>query len=157
MESSRNLKLELSVGRTLYTIGFTGKSAEDFFTRLNNSGVKRVIDVRLNNLSQLAGFSKRDDLNYFLKAISGIDYLHLPMLAPTQEMLNEYRKEKAGWEVYERKFRTLIEERQIERQLSPDLIDGACLLCSEDKPHHCHRRVVAEYLQPRWKLEVIHL
>jgi uncharacterized protein (DUF488 family) len=142
----------------LFTIGFTEKSAEDFFSRIRAAGAKRVIDVRLNNVSQLAGFSKRDDLRFFLKEIVGIEYIHLPLLAPAQEMLDEYRKSKTGWEVYERKFNCLLEERKIEREISPDIIRGGCLLCSEDKPHHCHRRLVAEYLKRAWgDLEIVHL
>jgi uncharacterized protein (DUF488 family) len=97
------------------TIGFTGKTAEVFFTRLQKSGVKRVVDVRLNNVSQLAGFSKREDLRYFLKAILGIEYVHLPVLAPTQDILDEFKKNQGGWKVYEEKFMRLIQSRQIER------------------------------------------
>ena len=142
----------------VFTIGFTGKSAEDFFSRLRKSGAKRVVDVRLNNVSQLAGFSKRDDLKYFLKQIVRIEYIHAPLLAPTQEMLDEYRKSKAGWDVYARKFNHLLEERRIEHEISPELIKGGCLLCSEDQPHHCHRRLVAEYLRKKWgHLEITHL
>jgi len=132
------------------TIGFTQKNAEDFFTRLQKSGVKRVVDVRLNNVSQLAGFSKRDDLKYFLKAILGLDYVHLPILAPTQDILDEFKKNKGDWKVYEEKFLRLIEARRIEKEVPREVIDEGCLLCSEDKPHHCHRRLVAEYFRERW-------
>ncbi len=132
------------------TIGFTQKSAEDFFTRLRKSGVKRVVDVRLNNVSQLAGFSKRDDLQYFLKAVLGIEYVRVPSLAPTQDILDEFKKNKGDWKVYEEKFLRLMESRQIEKQVSPEVLDEGCLLCSEDKPHHCHRRLVAEYLRRNW-------
>jgi uncharacterized protein (DUF488 family) len=142
----------------LCTIGFTGKSAEDFFSRLRSNKVKRILDVRLNNTGQLAGFSKRDDLKFFTKEILGAEYVHVPLLAPTQEMLDEYRKEKRGWDRYEKRFRELIEEREIEKKLDPELINGGCLLCSEDKPHQCHRRVVAEYLKEKWRnVEVMHL
>jgi uncharacterized protein (DUF488 family) len=140
------------------TIGFTHKNAEDFFTRLKKSGVKRVIDVRLNNVSQLAGFSKRDDLKYFLKSILGIEYVHSPLLAPTQDILHEYKKNKGDWKVYEHKFLALMEQRHIETQVSKDLIEEGCLLCSEDKPHFCHRRLVAEYLGCKWGgLKIEHL
>ncbi len=88
----------------LFTIGFTKKSAENFFTRLCNAGVKRVIDIRLNNVSQLAGFAKKDDLNYFLRTICAIEYIHVPDLAPTQDMLDEYKKHKGDWAIYEKKF-----------------------------------------------------
>jgi len=132
------------------TIGFTNKKAEDFFARLQKAGVKRVVDVRLNNVSQLAGFSKRDDLQYFLKSILGIEYVHLPLLAPTQDILDEFKKNHGDWKVYEGKFNGLIESRQIEKQISPLLVSEGCLLCSEDKPLHCHRRLVVEYLQRKW-------
>ena len=142
----------------LCTIGFTKKNAEEFFGRLRAAGVKRVLDVRLNNTAQLAGFTKRDDLKFFTKEILGAEYVHLPMLAPTQEMLDEYRKEKRGWEVYEKRFLELMREREIEKQLEPGMVDGGCLLCSEDKPHQCHRRLVAEYLKDAWGgLEIEHL
>jgi uncharacterized protein (DUF488 family) len=134
----------------IYTLGFTKKSAEQFFEILKASGAKRVVDVRLNNVSQLAGFSKRDDLRYFLRSICGLDYRHVPDLAPTQEMLDQYRKEKSGWENYERKFRQLLVTRAVENSVAKELLDGSCLLCSEPTPEHCHRRVVAEYLSDRW-------
>jgi len=140
------------------TIGFTNKKAEDFFTRLQKAGVKRVVDVRLNNVSQLAGFSKRDDLQYFLKSILGIEYVHLPLLAPTKDILDEFKKNKGDWKVYEEKFIRLIESRQIEKQIAPDAVSEGCLLCSEDKPHHCHRRLVAEYLRQKWgSIQIEHL
>jgi uncharacterized protein (DUF488 family) len=134
----------------LYTIGFTRKSAETFFKRLKRAGVKRLIDVRLNNVSQLAGFAKRDDLRYFTRAICDADYVHVLELAPTQAMLDDYRRQKGDWTAYERAFRGLLAERRIERTLAPELFDHACLLCSEDKPQHCHRRVVADYLNEHW-------
>jgi uncharacterized protein (DUF488 family) len=142
----------------IWTIGFTHKSAEEFFTRLNKSGVKRVVDVRLSNVSQLAGFSKRDDLQYFLKSILGMEYVHLPILAPTQDILDEFKKNKGDWTVYEGKFLRLIQERKIEQKVSSEILDGSCLLCSEDKPHHCHRRLVAEYFRQKWRdINIEHL
>lgn len=134
----------------IYTIGFTKKSAEKFFEMLRLSGAKRVVDVRLNNVSQLAGFAKRDDLKYFLREVCGMDYVHVPELAPTQDMLDAYKKAKGDWGEYEKRFVGLIERRKIEDTVSKDLIAGGCLLCSEDRPHQCHRRIVAEYLQARW-------
>ena len=134
----------------LYTIGFTRKSAETFFTRLKRAGVKRLIDVRLNNVSQLAGFAKRDDLRYFTRALCDADYLHALDLAPTQAMLDDYRLQTGDWPAYERAFRGLLAERRIERTFAPELFDRARLLCSEDKPHQCHRRVVADYLNEHW-------
>jgi uncharacterized protein (DUF488 family) len=142
----------------VFTIGFTKKSAETFFTRLQRAGVNRLVDVRLNNLSQLAGFTKRDDLRYFTRTICEIDYHHVPDLAPTQDILTAYKKEKGDWSVYERRFLDLMRQREIERTIPRDLIDGACLLCSEEKPHHCHRRLVAEYLKQHWgDVEIEHI
>jgi uncharacterized protein (DUF488 family) len=142
----------------LYTIGFTKTTAESFFTRLAKAGVKKVIDVRLNNISQLAGFAKKDDLRYFLKAICGIGYEHRPELAPTQDMLDEYKKRRGDWARYEERFLELMAQRKVEETVPRSAVDQACLLCSEDKPHHCHRRLVAEYWKKKWgDLEVIHL
>ena len=143
----------------IFTIGFTKKSAETFFTRLQQAGVRRVVDVRLNNVSQLAGFTKRDDLKYFTKAICGIDYVHLPELAPTSDILDPYKKQKNGdWPLYERQFLNLMRSRRIEETVSRDLLDGGCLLCSEEKPHHCHRRLVVEYLKDKWGgVEIEHI
>lgn len=142
----------------VFTIGFTKSSAESFFTRLQKAGVQRVVDVRLNNVSQLAGFAKREDLRYFLKAIGGIDYLHQPELAPTQDMLDAYKKQRGAWDDYEKRFLDLMAQRRIEEVIERHAVDGACLLCSEDKPHHCHRRLVAEYLKEKWgDLEIAHL
>jgi uncharacterized protein (DUF488 family) len=142
----------------LFTIGFTQKSAETFFTTLKKAGVKRIIDTRLNNVSQLAGFAKRNDLQYFLKTISDIEYLHILDLAPTKDILDEYKKNKGDWSIYEQKFLHLIETRKIEKKVTPEQLDGACLLCSEAKPHHCHRRLVAEYLNGKWgNVKICHL
>ena len=142
----------------LFTIGFTKKNAERFFGLLSSSGVKRVVDVRLNNVSQLAGFAKRDDLKFFLQRVCGIDYVHLPDLAPTKEMLADYRKKRMSWNDYERQFLDLMRERRVEDNIPREIVDGGCLLCSEDKPHHCHRRLVAEYLDDRWGgIDVRHL
>jgi uncharacterized protein (DUF488 family) len=134
----------------LFTIGFTQTTAREFFMKLKNAGVKRVVDVRLNNNSQLAGFSKKDDLAYFLQEIGGIEYVHLPELAPTQDILDAYKKQKGEWGVYEKKFLDLMAQRQIEKSVRPDILDHGCLLCSEHLPHHCHRRLVAEYLNAKW-------
>ncbi len=142
----------------LFTIGFTQKTAEQFFGLLRDSGAKRVVDVRLNNVSQLAGFAKRQDLTYFLKEICGLDYVHVPDLAPTQDMLGEYKKNKGDWTVYEKRFLDLMDKRRIEEKIPREVIDTGCLLCSEHKPHHCHRRLVAEYLGRHWgAIEVQHL
>jgi uncharacterized protein (DUF488 family) len=142
----------------IFTIGFTKKSAEQFFTKLRNSGAKRIVDVRLNNVSQLAGFAKKNDLPFFLREICHVDYVHVPTLAPTQEMLDGYKKNKGEWSVYESEFLNLMKSREIETKVSKEIISEGCLLCSEEKPEHCHRRLVAEYLQQHWgDVEIIHL
>ncbi len=143
----------------IFTIGFTQTSAENFFARLLDAEVSRVIDVRLNNTSQLSGFAKARDLTYFLKALGGIDYWHEPLLAPTADILDAYRKRKGSWSDYERRFLELMERRRIDERLDPAFFEHGCLLCSEAKPRHCHRRLVAEYLAGRWgrPVEVRHL
>ncbi|MBN1830168.1 MAG: DUF488 domain-containing protein [Deltaproteobacteria bacterium] len=142
----------------LYTIGFTKKSAEQFFTRLKQPRLVRLLDIRLNNVSQLAGFAKRDDLRFFLKEINGIDYLHMKELAPTQNILDAYKKNKGDWGTYERQFLALMAERKIAERVAKEVIDGGCFLCSEATPEHCHRRLVAEYLSRSWgDLEIKHL
>jgi uncharacterized protein (DUF488 family) len=143
----------------IFTIGFTRKSAEIFFTRLRKAEVRRLVDVRLKNVSQLAGFAKKDDLRYFTRAICGIDYVHLPELAPTPDMLDSYKKQKHGdWPLYERQFLELMRSRRIEETVPRESLDGGCLLCSEEKPHHCHRRLVAEYLKDKWgEVEIEHI
>lgn len=141
----------------LFTIGFTKTTARHFFERLKKAGAKSLVDVRLNNVSQLAGFAKRDDLKFFTESLCGIEYRHLPSLAPTKEILDEYKKRGGEWDSYARKFIDLMEQRHIEN-ISKTQLDGACLLCSEDKPHHCHRRLVAEYLKEKWNdVEIKHL
>jgi len=142
----------------LFTIGFTRKSAERFFEELIQARVKRLIDIRLNNVSQLAGFTKKEDLRYFTKTICKIEYEHLPDLAPTKDILDAYKKRKGDWAVYERQFLDLMRSRRIQESVKQETLDGACLLCSEESPLHCHRRLVAEYLQQHWSgLEVVHL
>jgi uncharacterized protein (DUF488 family) len=141
------------------TIGFTQTTAEAFFERLLKAKVKKVIDVRLNNTSQLAGFAKAADLGYFLKKIGGIDYVHQPLLAPTQDMFTSFKKAKGDWQVYKGQFLKLMADREIESRFDAEMFDGACLLCSEATPRHCHRRLVCEYLNEKWGavLDVRHL
>lgn len=135
----------------IYTIGFTKKSAAEFFGLLKQAGIQRLLDVRLNNVSQLAGFSKRDDLAFFLREICGIDYMHEPLLAPTQPMLDAFKKGNGDWSEYERLFVELLRERKIEERLAPALFaTPTVLLCSEPTAEHCHRRLVVEYLASKW-------
>lgn len=142
----------------LFTIGFTKKSAEQFFTRLKQPGLERVVDIRLNNVSQLAGFTKKNDLRFFLRDICHIDYVHLPELAPTEDILHAYKKDGSDWQTYERQFLALMVKRHVEETLDKKLIAGGCLLCSEATPEHCHRRLVAEYLREKWgNVDIQHL
>jgi len=150
--SGQNNKKKINI----FTIGFAGKSACEFFTKLKDAGVKRVIDIRLNNVSQLAGFTKKQDIEYFLREIGKIEYLHKPEFAPTKSILDAYKKKEIDWSEYERQFRELITDRQIENLVTRAQIDKACFLCSEAKPEKCHRRLVAEYFQKRWGNVLIH-
>lgn len=145
---------------TLYTIGFTQKSAERFFETLRRHGIERLIDVRANNTSQLAGFSKRDDLAYFLERIVGTEYHHLELLAPTPEIRATMKPGGGGWAAYEALFLPLLAERRITERLERRFFTErtCCLLCSEPTAEHCHRRLVAEHLQRAWpEIDIIHL
>ena len=142
----------------LYTIGFTKKNAETFFTLLKKNGVKKIIDVRLNNVFQLAGFTKQDDLKYFLKELCRIEYYYYGQLAPTEDILKGYKNKEISWEQYELEFNSLITKRKIEAIISLDLLTDACLLCSEATAEHCHRRLLAEYFKKVYKrINIIHL
>ncbi|HET9016047.1 MAG TPA: DUF488 domain-containing protein [Thermomicrobiaceae bacterium] len=142
----------------ILTIGFTHKSAEQFFGTLERAGVRTVVDIRLHNTSQLAGFAKRDDLRFFLDRVAGIGYRHEALLAPTEEILTGYQKKAITWPEYEERFGALLRERAVESALDPAGLDDTCLLCSEATPDRCHRRLVAEYLQQHWPdVEIVHL
>lgn len=132
---------------TIYTIGFGGKSAEVFFETLRRSGARWLLDVRLKNTSQLAGFTKRDDLRYFLEQIAGIGYVELKTFAPTDAMLKAYRAD-GDWDAYEVAYRALLAERQPAREVERRWLDeGAVLLCSEPTAEHCHRRLAADHIR----------
>lgn len=143
----------------IFTVGFTQKSAAQFFTTIKEAGIRQLLDVRLNNVSQLAGFSKRDDLAYFLREICGASYQHELLLAPEQAMLDAYKKSKGSWEEYERRFMGLLAERRIEERLDRQLFEQpTVLLCSEATAQHCHRRLVLEYLGRHWgEFKITHL
>ncbi|MCY3924877.1 MAG: DUF488 domain-containing protein [bacterium] len=141
------------MGLEICTIGFTKPhNAASFFGALREEGVKRLLDVRLNNSSQLAGFAKRDDLAFFLRVICGAEYVHEPdLLAPTQELLKGYQNKELSWSEYEEQFLALMACRRIETQLSPDMFGKrTALLCSEHTAERCHRRLVVEYLDRHW-------
>ena len=143
----------------IYSIGFTQKSAGEFFGTLKAHGIERLLDVRLNNTSQLAGFAKQADLAYFLREICGAVYEHEPLLAPTQEMLDAYKKRKGDWGVYEGEFLALMRERNVKSAISREsFAKKTVLLCSEPTAEHCHRRLVLEYLQEKWGgVSIVHL
>lgn len=140
----------------IFTMGFTGKSAKEFFETLQKAGVRRVVDIRLNNVSQLAGFAKKNDLQYFLQAIAGIEYTHNTDLAPSKDILHASREKMIDWEEYAIRFKQLLQERNPVARLRPEDFDLACLLCAELLADECHRRLVAEYLKEKWGNVVIH-
>lgn len=133
----------------LFTIGFTQKSAEKFFDLLAKNSIKKLIDTRLNNTGQLSGFAKKDDLAYFCKTILSTEYIHWLESAPDEKMLSAYKKKEISWDDYAREYLAMLERRKVESSIK--LISGgdACLLCSEAKPHHCHRSILAEYLNKK--------
>lgn len=139
-------------------MGFTKKNAETFFEKLKKFGAVKLIDIRLNNVSQLAGFTKKDDLIYFLKKICTCDYMHEPLLAPTKEILDAYKKKEITWAEYEKRFNDLLISRKAHTLLSVSELHMACLLCSEPTPDKCHRRLVAEFFKRSFEdIEIIHL
>lgn len=142
----------------LFTIGFTGKPAEKFFSLLKDSDVKKIVDTRINNVSQLAGFAKGSDLKFFAKAIGGMNYEHNTDFAPTKDMLAQYRDKKLSWEEYETEYLNLLDMRHIAQRTNIEALHENCLLCSEHTPEKCHRRLLAEYLQAvRNDIEIVHL
>jgi len=142
----------------LFTIGFAKKDAQTFFEILRTAKVRKIIDVRLNNVSQLAGFTKKNDLKYFLEKIIGCQYQHRPDWAPTDDILDPYKKGKTTWDDYVRDFTILMEKRKTGSDVTPDDLDHVCLLCSEPTPEQCHRRLVAERIRAMYpKMKLIHL
>ena len=143
----------------IHTAGFTQRTAEEFFDLLRGAEITRLIDVRLRNVSQLAGFAKRDDLKFFLRELCQADYVHVPCLAPTAELLDEYRKKRITWDEYEEQFLELMASRRIEDQLDDDLFKGKpVLLCSEKLHDNCHRKLVGKYLHDCWgDVKMVHL
>ena len=143
----------------IYTIGFTGKTAEEFFGLLDSADAKYLVDIRLNNRSQLAGFTKKGNIEFFTGRLTGMTYLEMPMLAPEKDMFSEYRKE-GDWELYESLYIRLLEERGVTESVDPEVFeDGVVLMCSERTPEKCHRRLAAEYLKANGfpEVEILHL
>lgn len=143
----------------IYTIGFTKKSAKEFFTILENNNVSKVYDIRLNNSNQLAGFSKGRDLEFFLSRLCDIDYSHELMFAPTKEILDDYKKKNITWNEYEKLYTKLLDERNIYKYLEEKNIlkDGSCFLCSEPVESECHRRLLVEYISKKYDIQIKHL
>jgi uncharacterized protein (DUF488 family) len=139
---------------SVFTIGFTQTTADEFFGRLFANGVRKVIDVRLWNNSQLSGFAKASDLSFFLDRLGGVSYHHEPLLAPTDDLLRAYRGKQLQWAEYETSFLALMRSREVEKRLSPEIFKGGCLLCSEKHAHRCHRRLAIEYLAKKWDLGI---
>jgi len=142
----------------LYTIGFTKKSAKQFFELLKKNGIKKIIDIRINNSSQLAGFAKGADLEYFAKEIANIGYSHFTDFAPTKELLSDYQNKKVDWVGYQKIFRQLIEKRNIDKKYNIKDFDNACFLCSEELPTQCHRKLLVEYFKEKKSdILIVHL
>ena len=142
----------------LFTIGFTHKSAERFFDLLRGGGVRTIVDTRINNVSQLAGFAKAPDLQFFAREIGGMGYEHVADFAPTKELLARYRSKKMSWDEYAVEYLDLLDRRKVAQKVDIDRLHEHCLLCSEHGPEKCHRRLLAEYLKTlRNDIEIIHL
>lgn len=145
---------------TLYTIGFTKKNAKKFFGLLKNAGVKKLVDIRINNSSQLAGFAKGTDLEFFMKEICNAEYVHITDLAPTKELLKDYQDKVIDWNGYTVVFNNLLKQRHIAERFPVEEFDKCCFLCTEDTPEMCHRRLVVEYLKstnPDKQISIVHL
>ncbi|MDR3148187.1 MAG: DUF488 domain-containing protein [Treponema sp.] len=142
----------------IFTIGYTHKTAKEFFGLLSQNKIETLIDIRLNNKSQLTGFTKKNDLEYFLEKLCGISYLYVPNFAPTRDILDGYKDKTITWDEYEQRFNLLIDKRKIEKELGPHVLHNACLLCSESDAKNCHRRLVAEYLSKHFDdVNITHL
>lgn len=142
----------------LYTIGFTQKSAEQFFNLMRENAVKTIVDTRINNVSQLAGFAKGADLSFFAKEIGNMNYEHNIDFAPTKDLLNDYRNKKITWKEYELEYLNLLDTRKILKKVNIEQLHQHCLLCSEHTPEKCHRRLLAEYFKSvRNDIEIVHL
>ena len=143
---------------TLFTIGFSKKNAETFFEILLQNGVKRLIDIRLNNKSQLAGYTKSADLQYFLRKMANIEYIYMPIFAPTKDLLRKYQQKQVGWKEYEEEYKRILDDRKVLDSLDYSIFDNAVLLCSESTAECCHRRLLAEHLAANNKeIKIIHI
>lgn len=151
-------QMNTDIACNIFTIGFTKKNAENFFGLIKNNNIKLLVDIRLNNQSQLAGFTKKNDLIYFLKTICECSYVHKPLWAPNEQILNDYKKKAITWSDYEKKYISLLEARNSMRDFNPEAYNNSCLLCSEPESKQCHRRLLAEFFQKTFpRTTVIHL
>lgn len=143
----------------IFTVGFAGWAAENFFARLRQAGVRKVIDTRLWADTQLSGFAKKRDLPFLLKNLSGTDYEHRIDLAPSESILKDFKDKRISWPEYEGRYLQLLHDRHIADKMSPDDISNVCFLCAEKTSHQGHRRLLAEYLQKEWNrpIEIVHL
>ena len=145
---------------TLYTIGFTKKNAQKFFELLKNAGVRKLVDIRINNASQLAGFAKGTDLKFFMRAICNAEYEHITDLAPTKELLKNYQDKVIDWNGYTVVFKKILQDRHIAERFNVENFDNCCFLCTEDTPEQFHRRLVAEFFKaknPDKDIRIVHL
>ena len=138
------------VDMNLFTIGFTGKSAEKFFALLESSKANKLIDIRINRTSQLAGFAKEQDLEFFLPKLVGMQYQVWDDLAPTKELLASYRDKEILWEDFAQKYQDLIKVRGTLEKSSQTDFENAVLLCSEREPEKCHRTLLAELITKKF-------
>jgi uncharacterized protein (DUF488 family) len=142
----------------LYTIGFTKKTARQFFELLKKNNIKKLIDVRINHASQLAGFAKGADLEYFAEEICGIKYEHIADFAPTKELLSDYQNKKIDWTEYQKIYRSIIETRKVIETYNFEDFDDACFLCSEPTADQCHRGILVEYFwEINPQIQIVHL
>lgn len=145
--------------KTIYSIGFSKKSAEEFFSLIKESKITKIIDIRRHNKSQLAGFSKGNDLKYFLRVICGAEYEHILSLAPSESLLNKYKKD-FDWEYYQNKYNELLSNPNLKNSFEKILDNNnvICLLCSENEPDKCHRRLLLEYIKNNVEdIKIVHL
>lgn len=146
--------------KKIFTVGSARKTAEEFFTLLEDNGVKKIIDVRLNNTSQLLAFAKYPDIEYFTRKILGGEYFHDKRFAPSEKILVRYKKNVIGWDDYETEFADLMTYRDIETYIADKYStqENYCLLCTEVSPENCHRRLVAEKIREvLGDVEIVHL
>lgn len=142
----------------IYTIGFTGKTAEEFFSLVDTGNIRKLIDIRINRSSQMSGFAKERDLSFFLEKLNGIEYVVNEELAPTKSLLSEYRNRQIDWSTYSLNYMDLLRKRSILSKFNQSYFDDSLLLCSEKEPLACHRVLLSDYLKSNFNdVEIVHL